>query len=101
MSRERVLQSLDMKEPKMKVFVEHFNQMLLSREVIFKLEIDADFIYIKPLSEKYVNTCIINVNDEGLAWIRGYFKSLGYKVVFNNTASCFWLTEIIDEVNDD
>ena len=90
----------DVNTARMKVFVSQFNQLLLSKEVIFKIEINENFdcFDIKPLSDKYVHSCIINVTDDGLAWIRGYFRALGYKVTFNNTASCFWLTEIVEEV---
>lgn len=91
--------AVDLTEIKMKIFVSQFNQMLLSEEVIFKLIINEKFdcIDIKPLSNKYVHDCIINVTDEGLGWIKGYFRALGYKVTFNNTASCFWLTEVVEE----
>lgn len=68
-------------------------------EFTFDLDKDDYFgsvvqIQMKPKYTKYLNSYIINLDDETLNNIIKWFKSRDIDIMYNNTRSCFWATQI-------
>ena len=47
-----------------------------------------------PASSKYIDSCIINVTNEFIEWLKGWFKKRKVELVFNNTREIVWSKSI-------
>lgn len=68
-------------------------------EFTFDLDKDDYFgsvvqIKMKPKYTKYLDSYIINLDDETRNNIIKWFKSRDIDIMYNNTSSCFWATQI-------
>ena len=66
-------------------------------EFTFDLDKDDYFdsvvqIQMKPKYTKYLDSYIINLDDETRNNIIKWFKSRDIDIMYNNTRSCFWAT---------
>ena len=81
------------------------NLALSYEKAIFRLSMNVktDCIDIIPASTVWLHDvgCIINISREFQKHIEHQFYKIGYHVTFNNTASCFWLTAMDKELEDD
>lgn len=47
-------------------------------------------IRMKHNCQKYIDSYIINLDDDTRSGIRDFFKKKNINIRYNNTASCFW-----------
>ena len=62
-------------------------------EFIFNDDCDGVVdIKMKSNCQKYIDSYIINLEDDTINNIREFFKKKHISIRYNNTASCFWAT---------
>lgn len=49
-------------------------------------------IKMKSNCQKYIDSYIINLEDDTRNNIKDFFRKKGINIRYNNTASCFWAT---------
>lgn len=60
-------------------------------EFVFQPDMDGVVdIKLKKQYSRYIDSYIINLEDDVHAHIRSWFEGLGLKIKYNNTRSCFW-----------
>lgn len=78
--------------------IEDLNEILKSMNCAFKFAfsksaIMSTTIEIVPTSNVFIDSSIININDKGYYFIRGFFRKRGINITHNNTRSIFWAME--------
>lgn len=51
-------------------------------------------IKMKPNCQKYIDSYILNLEDDTRNNIREFFKKKNINIRYNNTASCFWASSV-------